>query len=97
MKTDTWPFDDAPNTAVIADGKIIRGETWTYYVGHDEDDGSWQFHGPEGFASEEDAKVVSLGTMLKLDRSIADLADLPLGWCAWRDSQNEKWERAVQE
>jgi hypothetical protein len=28
------------------------------------------------------------------DPSIAQLGDLPLGWCAWRESPNDPWQRA---
>ena len=91
-----WPFDDPPNLAVIVDKRILSGETWVYYVGHDEDDGGWQFHGYDGFAKVEDARVVGLRTMVRLDGAIAALADLPLGWCAWRGTPQSDWQRAPQ-
>jgi hypothetical protein len=97
MKKKEWPFDEAPNVAVISDYRIVGKETWIYYVSHDVDDGAWQFHGPDGFAGEEQAVVVSLKSILDLDDSIAELADLPLGWCAWRKSKSGKWLRAPQE
>ena len=36
---------------------------------------------------EKDAAVVSLHNIVQLDPTVADLADLPLGWHAWRDSR----------
>ena len=87
-----WPFADPPNFAVIVDGRIFDDAVWIYFVGHDEDDGGWQFHGP-GFGDPDNAKVVGLGTMLKRDPSIRALADLPLGWFAWRETPTSAWHR----
>ena len=88
-----WPFEDPPNVGEITSRKIIAGEDWVAYVSHDEDDGGWQFHGPEPMPVDE-AAVVGLGTMLRKDASIAELADLPVGWQAWRQSPEAPWERA---
>ena len=97
MNPDGWPFADPTNVAVIVEKRIISGDTWIYYVGHDEEDGGWQFHGPDGFADVSDAKVVGLGTMFRIDPSIGELADLPLGWCAWRETKQSGWKRTRQQ
>ena len=92
---DPWPFDDPPNVAVIADRRIVDGSAWIAYVSHDADDGGWQFLTDDpGPAREDDAAVVGLRTILRLDESIAELADLPIGWHAWRVSRMSPWERA---
>lgn len=88
-----WPFADPPNVAVFTSKKILAGDDWIYYVSHDEDDGAWQFHPKSGPTSESEAAVAGLSTMLALDASIAELADLPLGWCAWRDIPEAPWQR----
>ncbi len=87
-----WPFADPPNTAVFTCWRILRGEEWIHYVAHDADDGAWQFH-PHGFAPESEAAVIGLGEMVALDPTVAALADLPPGWCAWRDRKDEPWQR----
>jgi len=97
MSTTAWPFGDPPNVAVFTDKRILEGAAWIYYVGHDADDGAWQFHGPDGFADEGNAKVVALKTICELDASIMTLADLPLGWCAWRETKASAWQRAPQQ
>ena len=90
-----WPFEDPPNVAVIANRKIVDGSRWVAYVTHDEDDGGWQFHTDEpGPPREADALVVGLSTIVALDESVAELADLPLGWCAWRSAEDAPWQRA---
>ena len=96
MSASEWPFDDPPNVAVFTDKRIVDGESWIYYVSHDSDDGAWQFHGPAVFADEEHAKVVGLKTILDLDPSVTALVDLPLGWCAWRETAIAAWQRAPQ-
>ena len=91
-----WPFADPPKVAVFTSKKIVGGDEWIYYVAHDEDDGAWQFHPPGQPTSEEDASVVSLATIVELDPTVRELADLPLGWCAWRESQSSAWQRKRQ-
>jgi hypothetical protein len=91
---DDWPFqDDSPNVAVITTRGIIDGSDWIALVSLDEEDGGWQFIGPGGARTDE-AMVVALCTVFKRDSSIAELADLPLGWRAWRDSPDSPWQRA---
>ena len=89
----SWPFADAPNVAVFTSKKILTGDDWIYYVSHDEDDGAWQFHPKSGPAAESDASVAGLKTILDLDPTVAEVADLPLGWCAWRERQESPWHR----
>ena len=87
-----WPFEDSPNVATIVTRPVMDGSSWIALVSHDEDDGGWQFIGPEG-PQEDDAMVVGLGTILKRDPSVAQLADLPLGWRAWRAGPDQPWQR----
>jgi hypothetical protein len=64
-----------------------------YYVTHDEEDGAWQFHPFNGLTPENEAVVISLAEIIRLDVSLKSLADLPIGWHAWRKSADEEWER----
>ena len=88
-----WPFENPPNVAVITSQSITSGDGWIAFVSHDEDDGGWQFH-PSEPIQVDDAAVVSLRSVLAKDSSIAELADLPLGWQAWRDGPDAQWERS---
>jgi len=92
-KNFDWPFSDPPNVAVFTSKSIVEERDWIHYVSHDQDDGAWQFHPPSGPATENDASLGSLRTILELDPSIITLADLPLGWCAWREAKNSPWKR----
>jgi hypothetical protein len=90
----TWPFADPPNVAVFTSRRILDGADWIHYVTHDEDDGAWQFHPSAGPTTEEEAAVVALKTIVDHDPSIAALADLPIGWHAWRTGREGAWQRS---
>jgi hypothetical protein len=78
--------------ATITTRPVMDGTSWIALVTHDEDDGGWQFIGPEG-PLEDETMVVGLSSVLKRDASIAELADLPLGWRAWRTGPDQPWQR----
>ena len=89
---EDWPFADPENFAVMTALQITHGGQPILLVSHDADDGMWQFltGGPVNVA---DAMVVSLREIYKLDPSVAELADLPLGWQALRSAVGQVWER----
>lgn len=89
--TDKWPFEDAPAVPVVTLKSIIREHKPILFVTHDEQ--GWQFLDGEPVRSMEDARIVSLKSMLIWDPTIALLADLPMGWCASRNSTQEAWSR----
>lgn len=91
----TWPFDDPVNVAVITSADIVERGEWIRTVFHDEEDGGWQFHSRHGAPDDlSEARVCSLQGIFTRDPSIGSLADLPYGWCAWRDSPGSAWQRA---
>ena len=62
------------------------------HVTHDEDDHGWQFLGSDT-PTEADAMIVGLAEMLAIDPSLDALADLPVGWHAWREHAEDIWTR----
>jgi len=92
MNTD-WPFCDKQSTAVFTSERILQRIDWIHYVTHDAEDGAWQFHPYSGPTVENEAVVVSLETIVRIDKTVAKLHDLPIGWHAWRDSINSEWIR----
>lgn len=93
-----WTFGDPPNLAVIATRGIVEGTRWIAHVSYDAEDGAWQFHDDTpGQPREDDARVVSLRSMLARDPTLTDLADLPRGWRAWRAAPGAPWQRAGME
>ena len=49
--------------------------------------------GTEEFST-DDAAVVSLESIVKLDPTIKKLVDLPMGWHAWRETPKGVWHKA---
>ena len=92
MIMNTWPFSDPPNVAVFTSKTIIDKSDWIQTVTHDEGDGAWQFHPHKG-TDESEAKVVSLKTITQIDPTVLSLANLPLGWTAWRNAKDGQWKR----
>jgi hypothetical protein len=76
---------------VFTTRQIVERAEPILHVTHDSDDDAWQFLGRE--AREEDAKIIALHEVVELDLSVLQLADLPPGWHAWRDSIDSPWER----
>ncbi len=89
---DHWPFADPKNVAVITLKSITMGGSPILHVTHDSDDGMWQFLDGSP-VSEENASIVCLETITRIDPSVMELADLPLGWYAVRLAPNESWRR----
>jgi hypothetical protein len=89
----TWPFDDPPDVAVFTTKSIVFGRQPVLLVSHDEKDGAWQFLPREGACHVKDAALVGLREMIERDGTLAELADLPVGWRAWRKSPDSPWLR----
>ena len=91
-----WPFDDLPNVVTLTLRRIMHGQAPIRYVTHDADDGMWQFLDGEA-AREDEVMLVGLAEILARDPTIAELADLPLGWWANRTSTQAPWQRGPDE
>lgn len=90
-----WPFEDPQNVMVISTNNIMTKVSPILYVSHDEEDGMWQFL-EGGEVSETDARILSLKEVVDIDPSLAQLANLPIGWYAWREITGNKWTRAIR-
>jgi hypothetical protein len=89
---DDWPFDDPPATGVVTIVKVQGDGQPVLLVTHDEADGGWQFLcGTTDRAV--DVRTVDLEAMVRTDPSLREIADLPLGWRAWRASVKAPWRR----
>ena len=75
--------------------QVLEGAEPILHVSHDSDDHGWQFLSRE--AREADGKIIALGEAVELDPSILQLADLPPGWHAWRDSIAHAWTREAMD
>jgi hypothetical protein len=89
---DDWPFPDPPNDMSITTRQIVEGGMPILLVCHEADDGSWLFLTGGSF-DVTDGMLVTLRNMVERDSSLIELADLPLGWQAWRERRGSPWER----
>lgn len=97
MKTK-WPFADPQNVAVFTSKEIVEQTLCIQYVTHDFEDGAWQFHGIDGPPdNDNEARLVSLKTIVDMDPTVKELANLPLGWIAWRAKPDSRWHRKPKE
>jgi hypothetical protein len=90
MVRSTWPFSNSPNLGVITLEQVIQKSAPVLHVRHDADDGGWQFIGLD-HPRMGDTMVVSLQKVVTIDPTLTELADLPLGWHAWRRGPTEPW------
>jgi hypothetical protein len=88
-----WPFADPPNVATFTVRSIVEKRRPILLVAHDDDDdGGWQFLDGDDI-SMRNSMLVSLSEIAEIDPSILELADLPLGWYARRQSPADSWIR----
>lgn len=87
-----WKFDDAANTACFTTTFVLQGAS-ILRVYHDYG-GDWQFHGAADQPADESVmKIVALEQVVKLDKTVESLHDLPYGWAAERTSPSGEWQR----
>lgn len=90
MKKRGWVFNDAPNTMVLTTRNVLIEKRPILFVSHDSDDGMWQFHCGED-VNMDNAMLISLKEIVDYDFTVTNLANLPLGWIAWRDNLQASW------
>lgn len=86
-------FDESSNLAVITTKNIINRLGWIGHVSHDAEDGAWQFLELNKDQNTKEAVAISLREIIAIDSSILELADLSLGWHAWRETKESPWKR----
>ncbi len=89
---DDWPFDQPRHCAVITLQSIANGSEPILHVTHDKDDHGWQFLSLRD-ADTEEGCVLGLSCVVEMDPSLIQLADMPPGWHAWRESVEHSWNR----
>ncbi len=94
MSSGNWLFDEPQNVMVLTSINVITNNAPILWVSHDEDDGMWQFHDSLKVDIKE-AMMVSLAEIVNRDPSVNQIADLPLGWKAWRISKQDSWKKGL--
>jgi len=85
-------LEDNKTRAVLTTKSVVESKTLITHVGYDED-GDWQFFDDSDF-SESDILLVSLGQMLELDKTLADLPNMRKKEAVVRGNKNEKWRKS---
>jgi hypothetical protein len=89
---ENWPFDQGPEVAALTTRQVLDRESPIRYVIHYPDDHSWAFLC--GTTNEtDDYRMIHMHHALEMDPSLSTIADLELGWSAWREDQHSPWER----
>jgi hypothetical protein len=91
-QSDTWPFDQSPETAAITTRQVLEGVEDIHAVLHYSDDHSWAFLCGTT-EDKDDGRVITMGEAVKIDDTIRSIADLPPGWKAWREGRTAAWQR----
>lgn len=80
------------NVVVITQDEILSGKSDVLLVMHDEGHGGWQFYDGDDVT---DRKPVAIepDQILQIDRSLAEVTDLPVGWLAKRENKQQPWVR----
>lgn len=85
-------FAEPPETIVFTTSRVTEQGYPVLVVAHDADDGAWQFLC--GTTNDpRDGVTTSLGRIIERHPEIDELGDLPLGWIAWRESDESDWVR----
>ena len=91
-------FKDGLNTAVFTSKFFVHDKKEITYISHDFEDGAWQFFSDDNFDNyEEVALILSLDEIIKLDKSVLEIADLPPGFVATRKTKTDNWTIAKNE
>lgn len=86
-----YKFKEAENTACFVCDHVLSKQRPILYAAHDKEDGSWQFLCGQDDHTETNAKIISLKHATKIDLTINDLYEMPLGVGAERKNTKDKW------
>ena len=84
-----FKFYEERDLGVFTTRQVLDGEP-ILFVYHNED-GDWQFHSTLD-PNIEDAKLVCLEEIIKLDPTINEIYHLQYGFRAWRETKEDEWE-----
>jgi hypothetical protein len=85
----SWPFAEAETTSAIT-SRHVAGGAPIVFATRALEDGAWIFLDTATIEA-EDQQALSLSELARLDPTILELAELPLGWQAARRSIEEPW------
>jgi hypothetical protein len=87
-----WPFRDPPDRRVLTTRFVVEKGFPILVVSRDSQ-GEWEFLcGTTN--KKKDAREILLGEVLDYDEAVAQVADLPAAWRAFRDAPDSPWMQA---
>lgn len=90
----TFAFNEDPLLGTVTTAAVIAGAP-ILMVSHDADDGGWQFLC--GTTNDPaDGRIMHLAEIVAMDPTVTQVADLPLGWVAFRSALGAEWTREPQ-
>lgn len=90
-----WPFADRASTAAFCTTRVAHDHYPVLQVAHDHN-GDWQFL--DATTDDPGEPVMfCLGCVFERDPTLAEIADLPRGWGAFREQPGAAWERWQKE
>ncbi len=78
------------NIYVFTTKYVLEKKSPILFVSHEEN-GDWQFLGPESNLKEDAARIVSLSEILDVDPSLNEILNLPFGKEIKRDKIGSEW------
>ncbi|HET7857400.1 MAG TPA: hypothetical protein VFL41_13165 [Gaiellaceae bacterium] len=84
-----WPFEDPKDHTVYTTRFVLEEDRPILLVSRDPD-GEWEFLCTMT-DDPKDAREVSLAFIVDQDPRVAEVADLPVAWRAFRDSPESPW------
>jgi hypothetical protein len=89
-------WNDAVDIAALTLPEIAAGLQPVLFVTHDlgvgDGLGGWVFLGSDGTVGREPTAIAKV-ELLKLDPTLAEVTDLPVGWQASREAPGKPWRR----
>ncbi|MBT2563793.1 hypothetical protein J7E50_21460 [Pedobacter sp. ISL-68] len=82
-------FKENLDTAVFTSKYVMTNSSPIVYIAHHED-GAWEFWGDQTI-NESEIVVVSLQQIIKVDPTILEVSDLPIGFNAIRETKEKPW------
>ena len=87
-------WDDPLDPIAVTLSEVASGERHVLLVIHDEGHGGWQFYDGDD-VSQRKPHIIPKEQLLKIDSSLHEIVDLPVGWRAERRSKRHAWIRSV--
>ncbi|MGZ5242756.1 MAG: hypothetical protein ACXWEY_08580 [Bacteroidia bacterium] len=91
-KETDFKFNEPENTACFVCDHVMNLERPILYATHDFDEGEWQFLCGQTDHTTKSIRIISLKNAAKIDNSINDLFEMPIGVGAERKSIESEWK-----